>query len=383
MKTLPTLYKKTSTGAIQMWTIGVDKNVIVVHFGQQGGKIQRTEEVIKDGKNIGRSNETTPAEQALAEATSKWEGKVKKGYVEDVARANAGEKDIDGGYDCMLAHKFADHGHKIKYPAYTQPKLNGHRCLAIIDNGVATLWSRTRKPITSCPHIIDELQKLYPTGVHQKDGELYNHDYKDKFEELASLIRQEVPAKNCTEIQYHLYDSPSTPGGFAERIEQLRGEIHCYEKSKALLKYVKFVETVLVSNEDEMMYTFDHFLENGYEGSMARNAVGAYLGKRSYDLQKVKEFLDDDFPIVGIKEGRGGYAGCGIFICKAITVGHSMPCMCKDCTFDVKMRGPKERLKDFLSDSKLWKNKLLVVKYQYISKYGIPIFPVGERFSDK
>lgn len=374
MKTLPTLYKKTSTGAIQMWSIGVDTNRIIVHHGQKDGKIQVTEETIKEGKNIGRSNQTTPEEQALAEATSKWEGKIKKGYVEDLSRASAGEKDIDGGYDCMLAHKFADHGHKIKYPAYTQPKLNGHRCLAVIEDGVATLWSRTRKPITSCPHIIKELEAIYPEGTHHVDGELYNHKYKDKFEELASLIRQEVPADNHTEVQYHVYDKPLSHGysniAFQSRIETLRGNIHGYQKSVAPLKYVVFTETVLVKDEQEMMDTFDHFIKQGYEGSMARNAGGPYVGKRSYDLQKVKEFLDDDYPIVGIKEGRGGYAGCGIFICQTPTGD----------TFDVKMRGPKERLKEFLAKPELWKGQSLVVKYQYISKYNIPIFPVGERF---
>lgn len=371
MKTLPTLYKLTSTGAIQMWQIGVDSNVIVVHHGQKDGKIQRTEETIKEGKNVGRSNETSPAEQALAEATSKWEGKVKKGYVEDLTRAAAGEKDIDGGYDCMLAHKFSDHGHKIKYPAYEQPKLNGHRCEATIENGVAKLWSRTRKPILSCPHIIEELQLLYPTGSHKKDGELYNHDYRDKFEELASLIRQEVPAPNCTEVQYHMYDNPRK-GGFGTRIEHLATEMHTYEKKNGLFKYLRLTETVPVKDEEEMLEVFERFLKLGYEGGMARNADGEYVGKRSYDLQKIKEFLDDDFPIVGVKEGRGGYAECGIFICKAPNGD----------TFDVKMRGPKERLKEFLSNEKLWKGKDLVVKYQYISKYGIPIFPVGERFKD-
>lgn len=377
MKTLPTLYKLTSTGAIQLWTIAVDGNKIIVRHGQKDGKIQVGEEIIKEGKNVGRSNETTPAEQALAEATAKWEGKVKKGYVEDISRAAAGEKDIDGGYDCMLAHKFADHGHKIVYPAYEQPKLNGHRCEAIIDNGVATLWSRTRKPILSCPHIIEELQALYPTGYHEKDGELYNHAYKDKFEELASLIRQEVPAANCTEVQYHMYDNPTVDGGFEDRIEVLANEIHTYEKKNGLFKYLKLVDTVLVEDEEQMMATFDSFLALGYEGGMARNAKGEYKGKRSYDLQKIKEFLDDDFQIVGIKEGRGSYVGCGIFVC------HSPTAPKGEDTFDVKMRGPKERLKDFLQDEKLWKGKALVVKYQYISKYGIPIFPVGERFSDK
>lgn len=380
MRTFPTLYKKTSTGATQMWSIGVDGNNIIVNFGQVDGKIQRTEETIKDGKNIGRSNETTPEEQALSEATAKWEGKIKKGYVEDISRAQAGEKDIDGGYDCMLAHKFADHGHKIKYPAYTQPKLNGHRCLATVKDGVAQLWSRTRKPITSCPHIVEELQKLYPTGYHEIDGELYNHAYKDNFEELASLIRQEVPADNCTEVQYHVYDKPTSDGhsniAFTHRIATLRNNISGYNQHIGTLSYVLFTDTISVNDEQDMMDAFDNFLKQGYEGGMARNGNSQYVGKRSYDLQKIKEFQDAEFKIIGIKEGRGGYAGCGIFICHAPTAPKG------EDQFDVKMRGPKEQLMEFYKNPSLWHGKELVVKYQYISKYGIPIFPVGERFKD-
>jgi hypothetical protein len=58
-------------------------------------------------------------------------------------------------------------------------------------------------------------------------------------------------------------------------------------------------------------------------------------------------------------------------------------CKATNCdSFDVKMRGPKDRLQEFLAKPSLWQGKTLVVKYQYISKYGIPIFPVGERFKD-
>ena len=369
MRTLPTLFKLTSTGAIQTWSIGVEKNLIIVLHGQQGGKIQRTEETIKEGKNIGRSNETTPAEQALAEATSKWEGKIKKGYVEDVDRASAGEKDIDGGFDPMLAHKFADHGHKITYPAYIQPKLNGHRCLAVIDNGVCTLWTRTRKPITSMPHIVKELENVYPKGSFKLDGELYNHDYRDRFEDLASFIRQETPKPGHEAVEYHVYDQ-GMEGGFGARIELLAQRFLASPESR-FLKCVKLVETIKVQDEEQMVATFESFLARGYEGGMARNLDGPYEGKRSYHLQKIKEFQDAEFPIVGIKEGRGSYAGCGIFVCKAVN-GE---------TFDVKMRGPKEQLQEFWSDHKTWKGKILTVKYQYISAYGIPIFPVGERFA--
>ena len=370
MKTLPTLFKRTSTGAIQEWSIGVQDSTIVVVHGQTDGKKQRSEEIIKEGKNIGRSNETTPAEQALAEATSKWESKIKKGYVEDINRAEAGEKDINGGFDPILAHKFADHGHKIKYPAYIQPKLNGHRCLAVIKDGKCTLWSRTRKPITSMPHIVKELQEAYPTGYHELDGELYNHSFKDGFEHIASLIRQETPKPNCTDVEYHIYDKKAA-SGFSARYDELLHEFYCHELTSDGFKYVTLVNTTLVNNEDEMMTGFEHFLHLGYEGGMARNSNGLYVGKRSYDLQKIKEFQDDEFPIVDCLEGRGGYAGCGIFVCKAKNNEH----------FNVKMRGPKEQLAKFLNDASTWKGKMLVVKYQYISAYMIPIFPVGERFA--
>jgi DNA ligase-1 len=332
------------------------------------------------GKNVGRSNETSPADQALAEATSKWEGKIKKGYVEDASRALAGEKDIDGGYDCMLAHKFADHGHKIKYPAYIQPKLNGHRCLAIIVDGECTLWSRTRKPITSMPHIVKELEDVYPTGSHELDGELYNHSYKDRFEELASFIRQEVPKPGHEVVEYHVYDKRMV-GEFGARTVSLYGDLHSYEKGTATLNYVRFVDTVLVSSEDEMLAAFENYLLLGYEGGMARNANSLYEGKRSYHLQKIKEFQDAEWPITSIKEGRGTNAGCGIFQCRVATAEHPAPCVCKKCAFDVKMRGPRERLVTFLNDHSTWKGKILTVKYQYISAYGIPIFPTGERFA--
>ena len=372
MVTFPVLFKKNSNGSIQFWSIGVDKNVIVTEFGQKGGKVQHGEETISEGKNVGRSNETSPEEQALAEARSKWEAKIKKGYVEDINRAVAGEKDIEGGFDPMLAHKFADHGHKIRFPAYVQPKLNGHRCLAVIEDGTCSLWSRTRKPITSCPHIVEELERMFPTGSYQFDGELYNHAYKDSFEELASLIRQEVPHEDCTEIEYWVYDK-NVPGTFKQRSDELHDDLLDKDDRTVHAQYIVLVGTTLVKDEDELTEKFGMFLASGYEGAMVRNTAGLYVGKRSYDLQKVKEFHDEDYSIVGINEGRGSYAGCGIFVCQTP----------EGKTFDVKMRGPKERLTEFLNDHSLWKDKKLVVKYQYISKYGVPIFPIGERFSDK
>src|SRR5690349_19744126 len=82
-KPLPTLFKKTATGAIQEWTIGTMGQTIVTRWGQKGGAIQETKDVIHHGKNSGRANATTATQQAELEAHSQWEKKLKKGYVQD------------------------------------------------------------------------------------------------------------------------------------------------------------------------------------------------------------------------------------------------------------------------------------------------------------
>ena len=127
---LPTLYSLNSNGSVQQWTITVNKNVITKTYGQVGGKIQTVNDIVPKGKNVGRANETTPAEQALAEANAQWEKKQKNGYVKSEKLAKTGAVDskfVAGGIDPMLAHKFRDHADKIKFPAFAQPKLDGIR----------------------------------------------------------------------------------------------------------------------------------------------------------------------------------------------------------------------------------------------------------------
>jgi DNA ligase-1 len=212
--TFPTLFKKSETGAIIAWNISVEDSPIapsiVTQWGQMGGKEQETRDEVRAGKNIGQSNETTPYQQACAEALSKWEKQQKnKKYVQSLESAEAGEREaefVTGGADPMLAFPIEKKPKALKYPCDVQPKLDGHRCIATIKYGKATLWSRTRKPIASVPHIVAALEKAFPTGEVVLDGELYNHDYHEKFEELTSLIRQAVPTQGHEVVQYHIYD---------------------------------------------------------------------------------------------------------------------------------------------------------------------------------
>lgn len=81
--------------------------------------------------------------------------------------------------------------------------------MAVIKDGKCTLWSRTKKPITGVPHTQKALERAYQERNFVLDGEIYRHDYRDRFEELTSSIRQETPKPGHKIVEYHVYDMPS------------------------------------------------------------------------------------------------------------------------------------------------------------------------------
>ncbi len=373
---LATLYKKNNSGSIQYWKISVYEDsdhsrahVIETEYGQVGTPSpQTTFDTIYEGKNIGKANETSPKEQAEFEAKSKWQKQKKKGYVESIEAAEAEELDdvIEGGIVPMLAQSFAKHGHKIKYPCMVQRKYDGIRLIAIVKDGDVTLWSRSRKPIYSLPHIEREIKKLNLPDGTILDGEAYNQEFKDNFEHIVHLVRQDEADENCTDVEYHVYDLVSK-GEFRYRYTALEAYLKKTE-------YLKLVPTYLVESEDQVMDFFDKFKNEGYEGAMLRNSDSLYVNKRSYDLQKVKEFDDAEFEITGIDEGRGKLAGhVGAFVCQT-----------KDGKeFLAKMSGDTSRLKEYFDNHKLWKGKQLTVKFQGLTgANGVPRFPVGVAIRD-
>ena len=373
MKNFAPLFSLNSNGSIQQWSICVESNCIIKVYGQIGGKMQTTTDTIREGKNIGKSNETNSEEQAIAEATAQWEKKLKSGYSKTKESAKAGLVDtqfVVGGIDPMLAHKFRDHESKIEYPCYSQPKLDGIRCIAIIEMGVATLWSRTRKPITGVPHIIRALEQQFPQYDGDTtedrtilDGELYNHSYKDRFEEIVSFCKQVTPKHGYQIVQYHVYDMVDGCA-FTERTDRI--------KSAGFVNPLVAVKTTYTLNVEQLMEQFQEDRTAGYEGTMARNADSLYEHKRSYNLQKIKEFDDAEFKITGVKAGRGRMAECAIFTCTTL----------KGDLFDCKMEGSLDVLKDILKNPRSVIGKMLTVRYQGLTNGNLPRFPIGVSVRD-
>lgn len=374
VKAFPTLYKKNSKEKVQVWdlsVVGTDEGFkIVTQYGEKGGKIQITQDLITEGKNIGRANETSPEAQALLEAQSNWTHKQdREGYVKQLDLV---DQDLRDGLDPMLAHRYDKHPDKMPEVCYTQPKLDGHRCLAVYRDGKCTLFSRTRNIISGVPHINKEVERILEgtTGVAVLDGELYNHDYKNKFEELTGFIRSETPKEGHEVVQYHLYDIvydvPFEDRNFALRaMEQEFGNKGC----------IRFVETHLINTLHIVPY-FRKFREQGYEGGMLRDPKAKYIHKRSYGLLKVKEFDDAEFQIVAVGEGRGKLKGHAIFQCSVEDNNSDA------ARFDVKLKGDTKKLKEIFENQSEYIGKLLTVQFQGRTKNNIPRFPVGVRLRE-
>jgi len=366
---LPSLYKKSSSGALQVWKIGVRASTIVTTYGRVNGALQQTTDTIQSGKNTGKANSTTPEQQAFSEARAKHEKQRKKGYVLTTQAAENGAVDevVTGGIAPMLAHKFSDYGHKIKFPCYIDPKLDGIRCIAMIAEGECTLWTRTRKPITGVPHIQREMERLFPAGQHMWDGELYIHKSED-FEQIVSYVRQKDPKPGHENVEYWIYDKPG-PGSYKQR---------WIDKTGLVLGSggpVHAVCTQLAESAAHIITIFEELLALGYEGAMVKQATGLYAeGKRSQDLLKLKEFVDDEFEIIGCEEGRGKLQGhVAAFICKAKN----------GAEFKAKMRGETAMLRRYWLDPLLYTGQLLTVKFQNLTgASGVPRFPVGIRLRD-
>lgn len=371
-KYLPELFKKTATGAIQRWVIGVEGTTIVTTYGQVGGVMQNTSESLKSGKNQGRKNETAADEQARKEAKSRWEKKKKAGYVGSMSEAQEDKVDelVEGGILPMLAKVYEDHAVKIlDKEVAVQPKLDGGRMIAMIGQDFSvSLWSRTRKRIYSMDHIAERLsmiaQKKNWRGVIL-DGEAYSQKHASDFEGLMSAFRKERTTPESQKLQFHIYDMVSDET-FKNRIGFLT-DLHLIGGSM-----VRLVDTEFVRGEQKILQLHEKYVGEGYEGAMIRSLDRGYEHKRSDQLLKLKKFLDEEFEIIGAEEGKGKLAGhCGAFVCKA-----------GEETFRVKMSGELERLREYWENQEEYIGKLLTVKFQSKTGYGVPRFPVGMRIRD-
>jgi len=388
VKELNPIYGLDKNGKIKIWKAHVFVNsagvaISYIEHGQLDGKLQITQRAYTEGKNIGKKNETSPLTQCIRETEKKWlDKKEKESYVvdlESLKENNSAPDNISGKIFPMLAHKYEPNSTKKKkndivFPCYAQPKLDGVRNIVYLVGGEIKHQSRTGLYFENLHHISAELAELFKKYPHiALDGELYTNEMP--FEELVGLVKtKELSDEDATQlhkIKYHIYDVidvKSPDNNFAIRNGIITKEI---PKLKSR-KYIEIVATSLILSE-QFKEIFTEFIENGYEGVMLRNINGVYRQNfRSHDLQKYKEFFEDEYQIIGFEEGEGRDQGTVKWVCKSK----------EGKEFKVRPRGTIASRKELFKNGDKYIGKMLTVIYQELTEDGKPRFPVGKAIRD-
>ena len=207
----------------------------------------------------------------------------------------------------MLAYPVSDKPIDYTKQVFMQPKLDGVRCLIQYDDGKVTAYSRTGKVWQNIEHITLNLYKFFDKHPNViLDGELYNHDYKDNFEQIISMVRKTKPtvearAESRDNVQFHCYD-------IVDEVLTFDMRIHFIKQSLPSSYCIKHVHTMQISSHENALAFHEGYKAGGYEGSIVRTN-DTYQCKRSHNLRKFKDFSDAEAIIEGYVEGKGKRKG--------------------------------------------------------------------------
>jgi ATP-dependent DNA ligase len=214
----------------------------------------------------------------------------------------------------MLAYPVSAKPIDYSKPTFIQPKLDGVRCVIQYERhiqpreDVVVAYSRTGKEWKNIEHILTQLKPFfqkYPNVI--LDGELYNHDLRDNFEKIISLVRKQKPTDEdrleaSKKTQFHCYDIIDEELPFDQRNEFINQSLMLLGDS------IYIVDTNMIFREDDAKVYHARNLDKGYEGSIVRTN-DTYQCKRSHNLRKFKDFSDAEAKIIGWVEGKGKRKG--------------------------------------------------------------------------
>lgn len=328
MQNKQTFYQLDSKNKVRQWStwIEVDPNGLVKLFTESGlkdGKKILSETPILNGMNIGRSNETTPYQQALQDMQTEIDKKKRKGMVQDIALIKA-KSDTATIKDPMKGHSYhptnAELGKNLKKlklegkEVGIQRKLDGWRYRIYVNRDEIIYYTSSGKVTLEFPHISASIRKTfdanidywfnkYGTEEYYLDGEIYNHD-------LGFQLSASACATGGNKIEQSELDTEQ---------KSLRDQMHFYifdvcidapyNTREKIVKYfydsnlIKEVHTYREICTDEIIDKyFQQFLSEGYEGVIIRTLDENYQYKKCGQLTKYKPVIDDEFQIVGFEE---------------------------------------------------------------------------------
>jgi len=343
------------------------KMYIYTEYGQVNGKITITEPtIITEGKNIGKSNETSILTQSLIHMRNLYLKKIKTGYSLKVSNITT-----DNIFP-MALQVYDKHKKHIKYPCYIQPKLDGIRLISKIENSEVKLLSRRLNEFIGFNFIKEEIKLLLENEPNIiLDGELYNHNLS--LQQISGIVRSEDENNeeklklkfyifDCVDLQHHSLT-------FSERYDKLK-ELFRHKT----FNYLILTDTIKIHNEKSSDKYYKDYIEAGFEGIVYKNLdakyeYSSYKEIRSYQFLKRKKGYDAEYPIIGFEQGTNGKDMGAIIFTMKTELGKEFKSVPNDTLINRK-KMYKLALENF---DTLYKNKLATIKFDEYSKDGIPL----------
>ena len=410
---MTTLYKRDKKGNLLEWSIDHDNVSYWTISGRCDGKKTQTSPTFVKQKNVGKANETSLEQQVLNEVASKIQYQIDHGYSYEIPSE-------EKRFEVSLADKYTDRQEKGKldFPYIVEPKLDGLRCYIKMVDGEIRMFSRGHKEFVSCPHIaksefVKKFFETYPDAI--LDGELYNHELKDDFNKIVSLVKKTKPKpedlkESAKLVQYHCFDSyyPSEPqmkywdrkvriADFIWENDLIKhNSFENYYWEKVRCDNVTIVGIERAPHGVNQPWTWDlkwvfgyadseESVENhikaatskGYEGIMLKKDVPYFFG-RSFDMLKYKKFKDAEYRIVDFEEGKGNLKGIAAAVICETDNGEQ---------FKAGVTGTQDYARNLYENRNEYIGKLATIKYQELTpmkdgKGGVPRFGKMMRVRD-
>ena len=358
---LPMLFVKTATGAIGFWQVWTEGSDICMRWGQIDGQ-EQVNRTPATPKNVGRSNETTGPEQAVKEAEARYAKQMRLKYQPTIEAARSGIN-----IKPMRAYTLAGREKHLKWPMTCQPKYDGCRSMAY-HTPVPRLWLMSRGGLEyTLKHVTEELEGRVPLGW-SLDGELYVHGMP------LQTIRHHIETytEESLQVQLVCYDMvhfQCVEMPWRERQEYLTD----FFVRNPGLKYTRMTPSIEVHNMEDLDLLHDQWVDDGYEGLIARDMDGPYkLAAKNTKLLKYKKFEDDEFKILDWSLGKDGIIQYTCHVEEGKTV-------------EARPKGTAEMRAKMLEDAQAGKavGKYLTIRFIGRSLDNIPLHPHGVAIRQK
>lgn len=244
-------------------------------------------------------------------------------------------------------------------------KVDGMKCICIIDKGKIKFYSRTGRPIEG---LVDIELALYGLGIDDIvfDGELYyNGEVEDNKEGYKKTMENASVKGIKKNLKFIVYDS-LTPDEFYKG-ESTGNTIVRKQRAKKMLKdsseFFEYLDPWYVGNDTSMIFQLlDYAEKNGEEGVIISLVDAKWENKRAKGCMKLKGFEEADILVVGVYEGEGKYKGkLGGLICQFLYDD-------KVCNVNIGSGFSDFERSYYMNNRDEIINKVITVKYKEIIK---------------